>query len=295
MGSSNITVIMLKDLLSLLLVSYVAARYSPFCRCGIKPEVNHHRVKRVIGGNDAPVNGYPWMASLTLKNTDEISCGGSVINSKWVATATHCFFEDDGELRDPNSFWVVLGEHTLDSTSETNLTTRFDVERIELYPDRTVDLALLKVQGEIDLDIFTPLCLPPPNFNVRGHNVTLTGWGYVKCIHKEGEEGCHEGSVMPQTLQEITFPTVENDICKPPHENIFCWGGLDGKGGCNGDSGSPVIYQDTESGQYSLVSTVSDGTTRRCGEEGDWGKSFEVSKYVEWIQDTASDGEWCQQ
>merc|ERR1711990_927182 len=294
MGSSSITVIMLKELLLFFLISYVAAKNFPIfqsCSCGIKPEVNHHRVKRVIGGNDAPVNGYPWMA-FTLIKPDVRWCGGSVINSKGIATATHCF-EDKQE----SSIWVKLGEHILDSTSETDLTTRFEVERIVLHPNPTVDLALLNVQGEIDLDIFTPLCLPPPNFNVRGHNVTLTGWGYVKCIHKEGEEGCHEGSEYPQTLQEITFPTVENNICKPdpPHENIFCWGGLEGKGGCGGDSGSPLIYQDTESGQYSIVGTVSGGTTMRCGEEGDWGKSFEVSKYVEWIQDTASDGEWCQQ
>ena len=38
-----------------------------------------------------------------------------------------------------------------------------------------VDIALVRVVGVIDLNIYTPICLPPADFKVRGTNVTLTG------------------------------------------------------------------------------------------------------------------------
>lgn len=50
---------------------------------------------RIIGGVKAEIDDYPWMALLeykTVKNTIELSCGGSLINSKYVLTAAHCVF-----------------------------------------------------------------------------------------------------------------------------------------------------------------------------------------------------------
>ena len=38
-----------------------------------------------------------------------------------------------------------------------------------------VDIALVRVVGVIVLNIYTPICLPPADFKVRGTNVTLTG------------------------------------------------------------------------------------------------------------------------
>ena len=51
--------------------------------CGIK-------LGRVLGGQNAEVNGYPWMAMLARKPGMSQFCGGAVLNSKWVATAAHC-------------------------------------------------------------------------------------------------------------------------------------------------------------------------------------------------------------
>ena len=38
-----------------------------------------------------------------------------------------------------------------------------------------VDIALIKVKGSIDINLYTPICLPSPDFEVRLTNVTLAG------------------------------------------------------------------------------------------------------------------------
>ena len=79
-----------------------------------------------------------------------------------------------------DELWVMLGEHNITSDTETNLTLRLEVDRIEVHtnklgnPDQ-VDIALIKVKEVIDLNIYTPICLPEAGFNVRRGHVILAG------------------------------------------------------------------------------------------------------------------------
>ena len=61
------------------------------CQCGIPkrtvigPRINH--------GIEADVNEYPWQAEIFLyyKNKWKASCGGSLVNDRWVLSAAHCY------------------------------------------------------------------------------------------------------------------------------------------------------------------------------------------------------------
>ena len=60
---------------------------------------------------------------------------------------------------------ITVGEHNLGSTTETTLTKDFSVEKIEVHKTSAgvasaVDLALIKVTADIDLTVYTPICLP---------------------------------------------------------------------------------------------------------------------------------------
>ena len=189
-----------------------------------------------------------------------------------------------------SSLWVVLGEHTHSTSGETNLTMKYAVDRIKIHRNNKgkpsqVDIALLRVKGQIDIDVYTPLCLPSPDFNVRGDNITLTGWGLLNCPTPLTNPYC-TGGVPATTLQEITLPVVSHDTCKQiigsyGNGKVFCWGGDLGQSGCFGDSGSPLIHV-SQSGQYSLVGSVQGGTGPGCGAAGTYGIAWETARYRQW-------------
>ena len=83
---------------------------------------------------------------------------------RWVVTAAHCISTfDNTNFTFVQDAIVRVGEHDLSSTTETTLTKDFGVESVVVHPGDLgvpVDLALINVRTEIDIMVYTPLCLP---------------------------------------------------------------------------------------------------------------------------------------
>ena len=78
------------------------------CKCGT---VRGHST-RIVGGQPASKNQYPWQVALVSKGSSRLFCGGSLISSTSVLTAAHC-------RQAVASFDVVVGEHnTTDQETE---------------------------------------------------------------------------------------------------------------------------------------------------------------------------------
>lgn len=52
--------------------------------CG-KPQ----RLNRIVGGEDSTDAEWPWVVSIRKNGTHH--CAGSLLTSRWVVTAAHCF------------------------------------------------------------------------------------------------------------------------------------------------------------------------------------------------------------
>ena len=65
----------------------------------------------VVQGEIAPVGYYPWQVAVHFINGG-LLCGGSLIDTKHVISAAHCFQSMD--IEDLSQFKVVLGDNNKD-------------------------------------------------------------------------------------------------------------------------------------------------------------------------------------
>merc|ERR1711887_112795 len=83
--------------------------------------------ERVVGGEIARPNSWPWQISLQFKSGSRFhhTCGGTLIRRGWVMTAAHCV--------DRTRTWrVVLGDHDIMDHEGTE--QYMSVSRVHLHP-----------------------------------------------------------------------------------------------------------------------------------------------------------------
>jgi hypothetical protein len=55
---------------------------------------NIEKVGRIVGGEEAPVDAYPWFARLVYRSGTWAGCGGMLVAKDFVLTAAHCINAD---------------------------------------------------------------------------------------------------------------------------------------------------------------------------------------------------------
>eukprot|EP00795_Rhopilema_esculentum_P002578 gene2578-772_t len=137
---------------------------------------------RIIAGYDAKPGAWPWMASLIMLSRSHI-CGGSLLNTRWVLTASHCVV---GTGADKNNLVIKLGEH--DHLNSDGSEQTISVEKIIPHPQfrRNIlqnDIALIKLKTPAKLTKrVQTICLPKKGSRPRigSRKCYLSGWGSIK-------------------------------------------------------------------------------------------------------------------
>ncbi|KAH0954017.1 hypothetical protein HN011_007056 [Eciton burchellii] len=194
---------------------------------------------KIIGGSSASEGQYPYQVSLRYRGRH--FCGGSIIDKRWILTASHCLtgFNDTG-------ITVVLGSNTLDKNGDEYASIKKLVH--PFYNSALIrnDIGLIKLDKDIVFgDKVKPIDLPTKNFDKSDYPATLSGWGAIGYPLEE----------TPNELQHIQLTVIDQKQCLSTSfrvtNNNICTLNKQGEGACHGDSGGPLVADGEQIGVVS--------------------------------------------
>ncbi|XP_045116267.1 transmembrane protease serine 3-like [Portunus trituberculatus] len=241
----------------------------PFCdECG----VSQVEAGKIIGGQEASLGEYPWMAYL------EVGCGGTLIKRQWVLTAAHCYYN----LNKPKRYKITLGKTDISANPSGSLTLKpIKVILHKKYKPSNFenDIALLKLPYPITFtDTIKPLCVARDKDILFGSASVATGWGVKKF-----------GAIkLPKVLHEVTLDVISEKRCKSlgsANKKYFICALTKKKDTCQGDSGGPLMVE-VGAGKWAQVGIVSHG--EGCALKNSPGVYTRVPAYLSWIASKAN-------
>ena len=239
--------------------------------CGVSPQRSR---PRIVGGQPAPKNAYPWLVALVRKGTIEPFCGGTLLSSRTVLTAAHC-------RTSPEEFQVHVGEHDVRIADGEQKINVCSWESHPEYDENTFDndFAIITLAKNVVFsNTVMPACLPAPSTDYDSVVATVTGWGLLSY-----------NGYSPYTPYEVDLDTMNNTACTTNTRystgmitnNMIC-ASRPGKSSCMGDSGGPLMTKERNS--FSVIGVVSWGP-KVCARHDSPGVYARVTQQMPWIRE----------
>lgn len=224
--------------------------------------------KKIVGGDFISIFQVPYQVSI-LKN-GLLHCGGSLISSKLVLSAAHCFTMFDPRLYS-RIFTIRAGSDKFNSGGV--LAKVSSVINHEDFLKPANDIALVKVFGNI-LESQTIKYIPLNHEPIHAEEYCyISGWG---------KEVDSVSSPYPTELKGAFVEVVDLRECSrilhpmPIYYSQICAVG-EHSDACQGDSGGPLVAN------FKLIGITSWG--KGCGVGGRPAVYTSVEKHLKWIFD----------
>lgn len=242
----------------------------------------------IVGGIDADVANYPFMASLMFEyenqpNTIYPFCGGSVLDATHILTAAHCVYDISG-------FNIANTKVAIDANNAQEM---FAVQRVAVkniyYPSDYDDSTLINDVAVLELSQPLPTFSSShaanlgdssnQGYRTAGKAFTILGYGRFASSTQNSNVEFMKAEVTYVSPGDCNiwanFTTSNKQICTKGAS-------FDGSNlvtaTCQGDSGGPLVWNGVQIGIVSFGPAV-------CGDENLAAQSVftDVSQYKDWI------------
>nr|XP_050854493.1 trypsin-7-like [Vespula vulgaris] len=196
--------------------------------------------QRIIGGEDAVIEEYPFAVSLqnnvTIFGHDVVHfCGGSIISDTWIITSAQCALSInvmEFHIRAGSTYYYKNG-------------TIYNVEKIVVHPafnyqNNDFDIGLVKLKKKIVFDKFKqPIKLFEKDQIIKNDiEIMVVGWGATRNV-----------GPFSENLKKTDLQKISNEECTSTYgyqltNRMFCVIANNHKP-CVGDSGAPAIINNT--------------------------------------------------
>ncbi|XP_044761322.1 trypsin-like [Coccinella septempunctata] len=220
-------------------------------------EMKSSETPRIVGGWKCDIEEYPFMVSLRTTIRLEHFCGGTLISSKWILSAAHCFSQ---VYNFPWLVSAVFGLSRSDMIGRHVITSK----RIYLHPTfnmRTTkdDIALVllrrsafTIPGSVGY-----IKLPPKSLwgDLSALNLgvfLVAGWGSTE----QSKDFISHYPKISTYLRCVNVSYIPYEECLKYSDaatlyNLCTYNIQGGKDSCHGDSGGPLFHDGV---QYGIVS-----------------------------------------
>uniref|UniRef100_A0A2A4JRB9 Peptidase S1 domain-containing protein n=1 Tax=Heliothis virescens TaxID=7102 RepID=A0A2A4JRB9_HELVI len=245
-------------------------------------ELTAPSTSRIIGGESTTIETYPSMVQVLADA--QFICGGSLVTSRHVLSAAHCFVDNFGYVISASRVAIRMGTTFVNTGGSLHEVSRIIVHESYNSPVRDNDIAVVvlsspaTVSSTVQLASIAAASQEVPDDSL----VTAVGWGVTSL----------DSSSASTVLNEVTLRKINLTICAarylaleqeylvpfPVTGSMMCAGLLDegGKDTCSGDSGGPLLYGNV------LVGITSWGYS--CAESLYPSVYTRVSHYTNWIE-----------
>jgi TPR repeat protein len=241
------------------------------------------QVTAIINGFAVPRGNAPWQALLwrpevlgtqRLAVADRVLCGGAVVRTGWVLTATHC-------LTDLGGIPILTGGHRIRLGVSNPLADEglsYPILRVIPHPGfrrstLVYDIALVQYDpaagrreggpvGPIAAIRLDPKPLAQRVIRARMPAYTF-GWGRTAFVRGATPGQLRGARLELQDPQACTDLTAFRDARR---DAVLCAAGPQGQQACFGDSGGPLITYGDEGKVPTVIAVVSNGVD--CGTTG---------------------------